>query len=84
MKNLREVHVRWDFARRQWAVEEYPTGDHLEPIYVEHRWLKWVAVWVARGAAKNGSPCELFIHGRNGRIQDRSTYPPSADPRGRG
>lgn len=83
---LREVHVLYDRERRQWCVEEYRPGvpRHDVPISRDWRWLKWVALWVAVGTAKNGSPCELFVHGKSGRIQSRRTYPRKSDPRGRG
>jgi len=39
------------------------------------------AVFEALGAARAAEPSELTIKGKDGRIQDRRTYPRSSDPR---
>ncbi len=80
--HLREVHVVWDPARKQWCIEEYAAGTPhpTAPSSREWRDWKWVAKWVAIGTAKNGSPAEFYDHNRTGQIIERRTYPRSSDP----
>lgn len=84
-KHLSEVHVRWDSDRRQWVVFKSEVGTGYVTAKEDSvSWLKFFAVWKSVSLAKNSQPCEWFMHGKDGRIQERRTYPRSADPKGRG
>lgn len=83
--HMHEVHVRKDGM--MWKVEMFGPGTPPpdRPLWTERRWLKYMAVRVARGEARNlGSPVELYVHNRRNAIVERDSYPRASDPRGRG
>jgi hypothetical protein len=58
---------------KRWCVYYYVSGAGTTPI-VEVRETKTIAVSEAVAWAKEVQPSQVFIHGKDGRIQDERTY----------
>ena len=68
-------------AGKHWAVFYYASDDPVgEPPGIELYNKKSMAIATAVAWAKEFQPSQVYIHGKDGRIQSERTYPRSSDP----